>query len=69
MQPIRGARGVHSAIKGTLPEIAFREEIGLLCGMIHEVNAQAIVIVDNSYGEFVDEREPPDAGADLVAGR
>ncbi len=44
------------------------EEIGFLCGIIHEVNPRTIVIVDNCYGEFVEEREPTDVGADLVAG-
>ena len=29
---------------------------------------EVIVFVDNCYGEFVEEREPIEAGADLIAG-
>lgn len=44
------------------------EEIGRICGIIHEVNPSAAVIVDNCYGEFTETREPCEVGADLVAG-
>ncbi|NLC67638.1 MAG: hypothetical protein GX754_02390, partial [Clostridiaceae bacterium] len=32
------------------------------------IKENIIVLVDNCYGEFVEKREPVDAGADLVAG-
>lgn len=42
--------------------------IGSLCRRIHEANPECIVMVDNCYGEFVEEQEPTDVGADLVVG-
>ena len=35
---------------------------------IHEVNDTAIIMVDNCYGEFVEEREPIEVGADIAVG-
>lgn len=35
---------------------------------IKEISKDIIVLVDNCYGEFVEEEEPIEAGADLVAG-
>ena len=35
---------------------------------IREVNQDVIIMVDNCYGELVEEREPGHAGADLVVG-
>lgn len=37
-------------------------------GRIREARADAVVIVDNCYGEFTEAREPSCIGADLVAG-
>ena len=42
--------------------------IGSLCKCIHEANPDCIIMVDNCYGEFVEELEPTDVGADLVVG-
>ena len=42
-----------------------------IAGMVRRLKAikpDAVVFVDNCYGEFVEEREPTEAGADLVAG-
>lgn len=44
------------------------EEIGRICEIVHEVNPNAAVIVDNCYGEFTELNEPTDVGADLIAG-
>ena len=44
------------------------QEIGEICDIVHSVNPEAKVVVDNCYGEFVQEIEPPMVGADLVAG-
>ena len=44
------------------------EEIGKICDAVREVNPTASVVVDNCYGEFTEEREPTEVGADLVAG-
>ena len=43
-------------------------EIEDMVNRIREIKEDAIVFVDNCYGEFVEEREPIEAGADLVAG-
>ncbi len=37
-------------------------------GIIKGIKSDVIVMVDNCYGEFVEEREPTEAGADLIAG-
>lgn len=44
------------------------DEIGTLCTLVHQHNPNAAVVVDNCYGEFVETREPPHVGADLVVG-
>lgn len=44
------------------------DEIGQLCAVICRVNPSAAILVDNCYGEFVEEWEPTHAGADLVVG-
>ena len=43
-------------------------DIAELCAVIRGVNSDAAIIVDNCYGEFVEETEPTACGADLVAG-
>ena len=35
---------------------------------IREVNKEVIIMVDNCYGEFVEEREPIEVGADIAVG-
>jgi cystathionine beta-lyase family protein involved in aluminum resistance len=44
------------------------DEIEKMISFIKSIKADAIILVDNCYGEFVEEREPIEAGADLVAG-
>ena len=44
------------------------EEIGEICDVVHEVNPNAAVMVDNCYGEFTEEIEPTQVGADIIAG-
>ncbi len=43
-------------------------EIGEICEAVRSVNPDAVIMVDNCYGEFVEELEPTQAGADLAAG-
>ncbi|MCC8183040.1 MAG: methionine gamma-lyase family protein, partial [Clostridiales bacterium] len=43
-------------------------EIGELIAVGKAANPEAVCIVDNCYGEFVEEREPSQVGADLVVG-
>ena len=44
------------------------ETIGRLCACIRAANPGCAIMVDNCYGEFVEELEPTDVGADLVVG-
>lgn len=44
------------------------EEIGEICGFVHELSSETLVIVDNCYGEFMQTQEPTDLGADLMIG-
>ncbi|MCM1540874.1 MAG: methionine gamma-lyase family protein [Blautia sp.] len=44
------------------------ERIGELIAFIKDIKPDVICMVDNCYGEFVEEREPGDVGADLVVG-
>ncbi len=44
------------------------DEIGDLCAIVRKSNPNAAILVDNCYGEFVEEREPTHVGADLVVG-
>jgi len=44
------------------------EEIGEICRTVHAANPEAAIMVDNCYGEFVEELEPTQVGADLIAG-
>ena len=44
------------------------DEIGDLCAIVRKNNQNAVILVDNCYGEFVEEREPTHVGADLVVG-
>lgn len=44
------------------------DEISVLCAVVRVNNPSAAILVDNCYGEFVEIREPTQAGADLVVG-
>ncbi|WP_459954252.1 methionine gamma-lyase family protein [Paenibacillus pini] len=43
-------------------------QIGEMIARIKRINPELIVFVDNCYGEFTEEIEPTDVGADLMAG-
>lgn len=43
-------------------------DIRRIVGLARTTNPDAIVMVDNCYGEFVEYDEPTDAGADLIIG-
>ncbi len=43
-------------------------EIGEMCGFLRAQGFEGCIFVDNCYGEFVETREPTEAGADLIAG-
>lgn len=44
------------------------EKIGELISFIKKIKPEIICMVDNCYGEFVEEIEPSDVGADMVVG-
>lgn len=44
------------------------EKIGEIIKLVKDVSPDTLCLVDNCYGEFVDEVEPTDCGADLMAG-
>ncbi len=44
------------------------EQIGAVCDAVRAVNPNAAIMVDNCYGEFVEDLEPTQVGADLIAG-
>ena len=43
-------------------------EIGEICQTVRQANPQAAIMVDNCYGEFVEDIEPTQVGADIIAG-
>lgn len=43
-------------------------EIGRICDIVHRVNPETSIMVDNCYGEFTDVIEPTQVGADIIAG-
>ena len=59
---IQKSRGYSSRRSLTIRQI---EE---LITMIREVNKDVIIMVDNCYGELVEEKEPGHVGADIVVG-
>lgn len=44
------------------------EQLGEMCDAIRRANSDVAILVDNCYGEFVEELEPTQVGADLVVG-
>lgn len=44
------------------------EEIKKAIDKIREVNKEVIIFIDNCYGEFTEDKEPIELGADIVAG-
>ena len=44
------------------------KEIGEMTAFVKKISPKTLVLVDNCYGEFVDDREPTAYGADLMGG-
>ena len=44
------------------------DDIKTLCDIVKEASPETVIMVDNCYGEFVEEKEPCEVGADLIAG-
>jgi cystathionine beta-lyase family protein involved in aluminum resistance len=43
-------------------------QIGEICDFVKSIKSDVCVLVDNCYGEFVEEKEPTGVGADLIVG-
>lgn len=52
----------------SLREAFTTETIAEICQAVRRGNPDAIIMVDNCYGEFVETREPLEVGADLIIG-
>lgn len=44
------------------------KQIEDICKVIREVNKDVIIMIDNCYGELVEEKEPTEVGVDIMAG-
>lgn len=44
------------------------DKIEKVCKAIRQVNKDCIIMVDNCYGDFVEDKEPTQVGADLIVG-
>ena len=44
------------------------DEISEICKIVKKKNPDCICFVDNCYGEFVEDKEPLEVGADIIAG-
>ncbi|MBC1251792.1 aminotransferase class I/II-fold pyridoxal phosphate-dependent enzyme [Listeria welshimeri] len=44
------------------------EKIKEMIAFVKKINPNIIIFVDNCYGEFVERQEPPEIGADIIAG-
>ena len=44
------------------------EKIEKVIKEIRKINKEVIIMVDNCYGEFVEEKEPTEVGADIIVG-
>ena len=44
------------------------EKVEEIIKEIRKVNQEVIIMVDNCYGEFVEEKEPTEVGADIIVG-
>ncbi|RGX56382.1 hypothetical protein DWV16_04775 [Anaerotruncus sp. AF02-27] len=72
--------GIAQAVKGvkvaymqrsrgySLRESLSVDEIGRIAKLVRAANPEAIIMVDNCYGEFAEEKEPTQVGADLIIG-
>ena len=44
------------------------DKIERVCSAIRKVNKEVIIMVDNCYGDFVEDKEPTEVGADIIVG-
>ncbi len=73
--------GIREAMDGTVKMVSMQrskgyawrksfsvKELGELIAFVKDIKQDVICMVDNCYGEFVEEQEPTAVGADLMAG-
>jgi cystathionine beta-lyase family protein involved in aluminum resistance len=75
-------RALAEAVRAERPAVVFAQRsrgyavrrslsvdaLGELAAVVRGAHAEAVVFVDNCYGELVEAREPLEAGADVIAG-
>ncbi|MBB5335901.1 aminotransferase class I/II-fold pyridoxal phosphate-dependent enzyme [Pectinatus brassicae] len=44
------------------------DEIGEICTFVKKIKPDCICFIDNCYGEFIEEKEPLEVGADIMGG-
>ena len=73
---------ISEAIKNEKPQVVYIQrsrgyslrpslsiaDIEKICKTVRDAGSNAIIMVDNCYGEFVEKQEPTEVGADLMAG-
>jgi len=59
---IQRSRGYSNRLSLTI------DKIERVCKAIREVNNDVIIMVDNCYGDFVEDKEPIEVGADILVG-
>ena len=52
----------------TLRRSLLSADLAAICRTVRQAGSQAVILVDNCYGEFVEQSEPCMVGADLCAG-
>ena len=69
LEEVIGIRESKGSLKGyaTRPTLSV-DVIGEAIAFVKEINKDLIVMVDNCYGEFVEEKEPSEVGADMIVG-
>ncbi len=73
--------GIREAMDGTVKMVSvqrskgyawrkslFVDDIGRIIRFVKDIKPDVVCMVDNCYGEFVEEKEPTAVGADLMAG-
>lgn len=66
-QPVKMVLLQRSCGYSTRPSLSMKQ-LDKLCRFIKERQPDTVIFVDNCYGEFVEESEPTEHGADLIAG-
>lgn len=67
--PFAGKGGIHPAFRGySLRPALTVAQIQRMAELVRSTNPDAVIMVDNCYGEFVETSEPVEVGCDLMIG-